>query len=87
MYHVEKQLEEQIDDWKKSGIGVDGLFLNAELTDAGFDSKYFRAICFKYGIELNATVNRWNTTDLTAEEYYFDKQMYEERYVIGRTNA
>lgn len=84
LFQLEQALEQQIADWKKSGILVDGLFLNA---DAGFDSKGFRRMCSKHGIQLNAPVNPRNTRDLDDYDYYFDEKMYQERYVIERTNA
>jgi transposase len=84
LFQLEHALEQQLADWKKSGISVDGLFLNA---DAGFDSKGFRRTCFKHGIQLNAPLNPRNTSDLADDDYYFDEELYQERYVVERTNA
>ncbi|WKN44230.1 transposase [Tunicatimonas pelagia] len=71
LFKLEQALEQQITDWKKSGITVDGWFLNA---DAGFDSKGFRGTCSKHGIQLNAPINPRNTSDLVDYDYYFDEQ-------------
>lgn len=84
LFELEQALEQQIFDWKKSDILVDGWFLNA---DAGFDSQGSRNTYFKYGKQLNAPVNPRNTSDLDNYDYYFDEQMYQERYVVERTNA
>lgn len=84
LYSLQERFEEQVLQWKKSGIEADGLLLNA---DAGFDSGDFRLTCFKHGIQLNSPVNTRNSRALEEPDYYFDELMYEKRYVIERTNA
>lgn len=84
LYQVETGLRAQIEEWKKVGVSVDGLFMNA---DAGFDSKGLKAVCSEHGIFLNNPLNQRNSKVFTEEGYIFDELMYEERYTIERTNA
>ena len=84
LYRLVELLDELVKRLKKSGISVDGLFLNA---DAGFDSKAFREACQRYGIVLNAPINPRNHKQIDNYDIYFDDLMYEQRYTIERTNA
>jgi len=84
IFAIEKHLEIIVAQLKKSAISVDGLFLNA---DAGFDSKAFRAVCKRFRIIPNVPRNARRTKHLTDDDAYFDEQMYEERFVIERSNA
>ena len=84
LYGLAKQLELVVNQLKKSHISVEGWFLNA---DAGFDSKEFRSACEKQGITLNCPRNRRRTKQLEDEVPLFDELMYDQRYVIERTNA
>ena len=84
VYQLPKQLEERIKELEKVGISVDGLFLNV---DAAFGSNDFRIICHQYGIILNVPVNQRNSSEYLEQDNYFDHEMYQERYVVERTNA
>jgi transposase len=80
---IEKRLEHLVGQLARSGIGVDGLFVNA---DAGFDSEAFRKACFRQGIELNVPRNHRNARQID-DDTYFDELMYGQRYAVERTNA
>ena len=69
---------------QKSKIELDGLVIN---TNAGFDSKAFRKVCFQKGIEINMPINKRNNRELQDDDYYFDQETYDSRYVVERTNA
>ncbi|MEM1136991.1 MAG: transposase [Bacteroidota bacterium] len=84
MYQLSKQLEERIRELQWAGITVDGLFLNV---DAAFDSVDFKNTCQKHGIILNVPVNQRNSKEYLERDDYFDQVMYQERYVVERTNA
>tara|TARA_R110002049_G_scaffold57902_1_gene158247 strand:+ start:522 stop:827 length:306 start_codon:yes stop_codon:yes gene_type:complete len=58
------------------------LFLNA---DAGFDSRCFRQACQLKEINTNICFNKRNGGKDRNE--YFDKELYDERYAVERTNA
>ena len=81
IYECEKRLSYLVEQLKQSNIEVDGLFVNA---DAGFDTDAFRKACERLG---NAPRNRRRNKDLSDDDTYFDELMYEERYVVERTNA
>ncbi len=59
-----------------------GLFLNA---DAGYDFKDFRSACAAKEISANICFNKRNGN--VERDEYFDREPYDERYVIERTNA
>ncbi len=69
---------------QKSDISMKGLFINA---DAAFDNHSFRTACEKKEIILNTPLNRRNSTSLPEEYVHFDELMYQQRFVIERTNA
>jgi transposase len=81
-YQIEQRLDSLVEQMNKSG--VDGLWVNA---DSGFDSKAVRSCCIKHGIELNAPENQPNKGFQDSNNHYFDELMYQERFVIERTNA
>lgn len=83
LYRLVEHMDSQMEILKACGIQVEGLFLNA---DAGFDSREFRDCCFRHGIILNAPLNRRNSSRL-EEDIIFDELMYQQRFVIERTNA
>ena len=82
LFDMEVQFEEVIGTLEKAGISVDGLFINA---DAGFDSQKLRDKCEAKGIIANICPNKRNGNNDT--DYYFDEELYKERYAIERTNA
>ena len=61
---------------------MEGLFLNA---DAGFDSKEFRVSCDKKEINASICFNKRNGN--TDGDEYFDKELYDQRYAVERSNA
>lgn len=67
---------------EEAQISVEGLFLNA---DAGFDTKEFRMACDKKEINANICQNKRNGS--MDRDEYFDRELYDERYSIERTNA
>ena len=68
---------------EEAGISLKGIFLNA---DAGFDTKDFRLFCFANDIFDNICKNKRNG-DIHNSQTIFDKKLYENRFVIERTNA
>lgn len=84
LFEIEKSVYKITDTLKQSDIEVEGLFMNA---DAGFDGKQLRGICNELGIVANFDINKRNSKDNTQADYYFDDQLYKERFVIERTNA
>lgn len=82
LFDIEVQFEEVIGTLEQANISVNGLFINA---DAGFDSKVLRDKCEAKGIIANIAENKRNGND--DNDYYFDQELYKERYSIERTNA
>jgi len=82
LHDIEVQFEVITATLEQADIPVEGLFLNA---DAGFDSKIFRESCSKKEINANICFNKRNG-NLDRDEY-FDKELYNERYAVERTNA
>jgi len=82
LHDIEVQFEVVTTTLEQADIPVEGLFLNA---DAGFDSKDFRKSCEKKDINANVCFNRRNGNGDRDE--YFDKELYDERYAVERTNA
>jgi len=93
-YQIEQRLDSLLEQIAKSGIRLDGLWVNA---DSGFDCKAVRSCCSRHGIELNVPANQRNKgfgaptdyypTDYYPADYYFDELIYQERFVIEPTNA
>ncbi len=65
-------------------IAIQGLFMNA---DAGFDSKKLRTICEQLDIFPYIDLNKRNTKDPDQNDYLIDPQLYNEHFVVERTNA
>ena len=80
-YRLEDTVDKMLRTIEFSNIKTEGLFLNA---DAGFDTKKFRDSCFANDIIENIPVNRRNGDE---NESIFDELLYEDRFVIERTNA
>lgn len=84
LYQIEKAFKGLLEDLHQMGIATDGLFINA---DKGFDAAVLRHLCEANGIHLNTPVNKRSAKHAEPEDWYFDELMYEERFVIERTNA
>ena len=82
-YDIEKRLDYLVKQLARSGIRVDGLFINA---DAVFDNETFRHACGRLGIELNVPRNYRGASQID-DDTYFDELMYEQRYAVERTNV
>ena len=82
LYNIEVQFEVVTATLEKAEIPVEGLFLNA---DAGFDAKNFRESCSKKEINANICFNKRNGN--VDRNEYFDKELYDQRYAVERTNA
>jgi len=80
-FELVKNVDKMLKDIRLSNISTEGLFLNA---DAGFDTKEFRASCFKNDIIDNIDKNKRNGEE---NESIFDRLLYKQRFVIERTNA
>lgn len=83
LHDIEVQFEVVTGTLEEADIPVEGLFLNA---DAGFDSKNFRETCDKKEINANVCFNKRNGNTQDRDEY-FDQDLYDQRYVVERTNA
>jgi transposase len=84
LFEIKKNVLKIINTLKQAGIQIEGLFLNG---DAGFDALKLREICEDYGIIANIAANKRNQSDKKNNYYLFDNQLYEERFVVERTNA
>ena len=83
LFDIEVQFEVVTETLGDANISVEGLFMNA---DAGFDSKEFRSVCAEKQINANICFNRRNGSTDNRDEY-FDRELYDERYAVERTNA
>jgi len=87
-YQLVDTVETMLRRIELSNIKTEGLFLNA---DAGFDTKEFRASCFKNDIIDNIAFNKRNARLPDGQgderESIFDELLYQQRFVIERTNA
>jgi len=77
MEHIEKVFAE-------TSISLDGLFMNA---DAGFDNHTLRDWAESKGIHANFCFNKRNAKKAHRNELYFDSLLYQQRFVVERTNA
>lgn len=84
LFEIEKSVSKIVRTLSDSEIECDGIFMNA---DAGFDSQNLRTICEKIGIIPNFDTNKRNTKNPDQNDYYFDCQLYKERFAVERTNA
>jgi len=84
LFDIKKTVSEILNTLTAAGIPIEGLFMNA---DAGFDSKELRSICNSKGIIPNFDFNQRNAKNLDKNDYYFDNQLYTERFAVERTNA
>lgn len=84
LFEVEKSVSKIVTTLSDSNISCDGIFMNA---DAGFDSQNLRTLCQQLGIIPNFDINKRNTKDSDKYDYYFDSQLYKERFAVERTNA
>ena len=60
--------------------------MGSQLVGAGFDTHGFRTACFKNDIIDNVAENTRNNKKET-EKPLFDEQLYQNRFVVERTNA
>lgn len=83
LFDIEVQFEVVTATLDRADIKTEGLFLNA---DAGFDSKDFRRACARRDINTNICFNKRNGSVDDRDEY-FDRDLYDQRYAVERTNA
>jgi transposase len=83
-FQLETQTNNMIKHLIKSNLMVGGLFLNA---DADFDTKAFRDLCFTEDIFANIPQNRRASKKDIDENILLIEELYEERFVVERTNA
>lgn len=81
LFDIEATFGEVCTMLEAAQISLQGVFLNA---DAGFDATHLRQDCFRRGIEANIAPNPRSGS---AEEQYFDDELYRCRTAIERTNA
>ncbi|MEM1003194.1 MAG: transposase [Bacteroidota bacterium] len=83
LFQIENQVKTMLGQLKESAISVEGLFINA---DAGFDAEVLRKILDKEGVILNVAHNKRNGSRWDSD-VFFDEKIYQERFVVERTNA
>lgn len=83
-YHLAALFEELCVLLEAAGIAVAGLFLNA---DSAFDTSELRQACAARDIEANIARNRRATDWQTADDTFFDPQLYRRRVVVEHANA
>jgi transposase len=84
LFEIEKSVFKIIHTLRDSEVEYKGLFMNA---DAGFDSQNLRNICDELDIIANFDINKRNSKKPDQNDYYFDNQLYKERFAVERTNA
>lgn len=84
LFNIEVHFEEVISVLDEAKISTEGLFMNF---DAGFDSEKLREKTTSRGIIANICENKRNKASEEEKEYYFDEELYKERYSIERSNA
>ena len=84
LFEIEKSVSKITTTLSDSKIDLDGIFMNA---DAGFDSQNLRDLCEVLGIFPNFDINKRNSKNPGEHDYYFDNQLYKERFAVERTNA
>ena len=84
LFEIKKCVSKIITTLSAANIDHKGLFMNA---DAGFDAKEFRDYCHILEIIPNFDLNKRNSKDPDKNDYYFDNQLYKERFAVERTNA
>lgn len=84
LFEIKKCMSKIMADLNAATIDHEGLFMNA---DAGFDSREFREYCEANGLIPNFDLNKRNSKDPDEHDYYFDDELYKERFAVERTNA
>jgi len=84
LFEIEKSVSKIAATLSDSKISLDGIFMNA---DSGFDSQNLRTLCEQIGVIPNFDTNKRNARNPDQNDYYFDNQLYKERFVVERTNA
>ncbi len=84
LYEIQTLFGQLIQLLQAAGVEVKGVFLNA---DPGFDSNAFRQACQQQEIQANIKANPRSGKEETAEQVYFDEELYKRRVVIERANA
>ena len=84
VYEIKALFEQMCCLLEAAGISLQGVFMNA---DAGFDVETLRQICKEKEIEANIATNPRNSNTVPEQYEYFDDELYQERFVIERTNA
>ncbi len=69
---------------RQANLSLEGLFMNA---DAGFDAQELRDWAKRKGVHANFCINKRNSKNKDREDDYFDELLYEQRFVLERTNA
>lgn len=83
-YQIGVLFEQMCSLLQSAGISLKGVFMNA---DAGFDVEELRRMAREKQIEANIADNPRKRKETSEEYVYFDEELYQNRYVIERTNA
>ena len=84
VFEIQALFEQMCALLEEAGVDLRGVFMNA---DGGFDAQVLRELCAEKEIEVNIASNQRNAKQQQEEYVYFDEELYEERYVVERTNA
>ena len=82
LYEIEKSITQIVNLVAQAGISVEGLFVNA---DGGFEGKHLYKVFEKEAMIPNIPENKRNSK--FDHDRFLDEKLYEERYLIERTNA
>ncbi len=84
LYEIQELFNQMCALLEEAGIDLRGVFMNA---DGGFDAEGLREVCSQKEIEVNIAENKRNEKQANEQYIYFDEELYQQRYVIERTNA
>lgn len=83
-YEILDSMQVMNETFKEAKLSWEGIFMNA---DAGFDCGVLRRWANSQGIQANFDFNKRNAKQENVQYCYFDKLLYQNRFVIERTNA
>ena len=84
IFEIKKCMSKMTEILSDSKINYRGLFMNA---DAGFDCLALRQWCEANDIIANFDFNKRNAKNPDLNDFYFDHELYKERFAVERTNA
>ena len=86
LYKIEQSFKYLINDLKDMGLSRWSVY-KCRCRLAGFDARVLSDLCELHGIHLNTPINPRSRPVGEFDQPYFDELMYQERFVVERTNA